>query len=114
MYASSKPEQIDYWVDQLNDFLERKLIRFDDLFMEISLESSIIILPAYRNSSALPGGGTNQKICDFDNLPRDDQVCAVVMDDFKDCSPDNGYSYAKSSPCIFLKLNRVSSNIKFL
>lgn len=63
---------------------------------------------AYRNSQLLPGGGKNQKICDFDNLPKNDQVCALQIEDFKNCSSQNRYSYDKSSPCIFLKLNRVS------
>lgn len=63
---------------------------------------------AYRNKSKLPEGGKNQIICDFDNAPADHQVCSVDVEDWGPCSPSEGYSYNKSSPCIFLKLNRVS------
>jgi sodium/potassium-transporting ATPase subunit beta len=83
-YSSSNQTQTDYWVSALDDFL----------------------LP-YRNNKILPGGGKNQKICDFDNLPGANQVCALVVDDFGPCSTQQGYSFNKSSPCIFLKLNRI-------
>lgn len=64
----------------------------------------------YKNNSKLPGGGKNQQICDFDKPPAPGKVCAVDVGNFGPCSPQNGYSYNKSSPCIFVKLNKVSLN----
>lgn len=55
----------------------------------------------------LPSEGKNQIVCDFEQNPNSNQVCAVEVDSWGPCSPNEGYSYNKSSPCVFLKLNRV-------
>ncbi|KAF5306354.1 hypothetical protein FQR65_LT07378 [Abscondita terminalis] len=44
--------------------------------------------------------------CDFDQPPRDGLACPVKTNDFGPCSPPN-YSYNTSSPCVFLKLNKI-------
>lgn len=56
------------------------------------------------------GGGRNKVHCSFDNGPAVGQVCAVDMEqNFGPCSEANGFGYNKSSPCIYLKLNKVIS-----
>lgn len=57
----------------------------------------------------LPSEGKNQVVCDFEQKPNNNKVCAVEVDSWGPCSPNEGYSYNKSSPCIFLKLNRVKN-----
>ncbi|KAK6622954.1 hypothetical protein RUM43_008806 [Polyplax serrata] len=49
----------------------------------------------------------NKVICDFDRPPMPGKVCDVRIDDFGPCSKEKGYSYNQSSPCIFIKLNRI-------
>lgn len=34
-------------------------------------------------------------------------MCDVNIKDFKKCTQENNYSYHKSSPCVFIKLNRI-------
>ncbi|XP_055712084.1 sodium/potassium-transporting ATPase subunit beta-2-like [Phlebotomus papatasi] len=64
-------------------------------------------LAPYMNKTLLPGGGKNQEICDYDSPPKPGRVCAVDMSTFGECTSENGYGFNKSSPCIFVKLNRI-------
>uniref|UniRef100_A0A336JWG7 CSON011439 protein n=1 Tax=Culicoides sonorensis TaxID=179676 RepID=A0A336JWG7_CULSO len=83
-YEAKNQTQVKVWTDRLDKFLE-----------------------PYRNKTLLPSEGKNQIVCDFDQKPKQNQVCAVEVDSWGPCSPNEGYSYNKSSPCIFLKLNRI-------
>jgi sodium/potassium-transporting ATPase subunit beta len=62
---------------------------------------------AYRVAQKLPGGGKNQQVCDFDQPPQDGKVCEVNVKKYQPCTMEMGYSFNRSSPCIFIKLNRV-------
>ncbi|XP_022914206.1 sodium/potassium-transporting ATPase subunit beta-1-like [Onthophagus taurus] len=62
-----------------------------------------VFLKDYMNDSL----GTNREPCDFDKRPGEGKVCDVDMKQFMPCTPENGYGYNTSSPCIFLKLNRI-------
>lgn len=53
-------------------------------------------------------GRDNQKSCDFAfKDPGFENVCKVDVSNFDLCKPENAYGYNRSSPCIFLKLNRI-------
>lgn len=64
-------------------------------------------ISAYGNKSQLIHGGKNQIHCDFDHRPVGDQTCTVDTSNWNECSVENGFGYARSAPCIILKLNRV-------
>lgn len=49
----------------------------------------------------------NQATCDFNMIPQANKVCAVDVANFGPCTTNNGFGYNKTSPCIFLKLNKV-------
>ncbi|EDS28369.1 sodium/potassium-dependent ATPase beta-2 subunit [Culex quinquefasciatus] len=83
-YVASNKTEIDYWVGRLNHFTE-----------------------PYRNTSLLPGGGRNHVQCDFNQRPKNRNVCAVDLSKLGPCTAENGYSYHESSPCILIKLNRI-------
>ncbi|XP_058446793.1 sodium/potassium-transporting ATPase subunit beta-2-like [Malaya genurostris] len=83
-YAAANRTDVKIWVDQLNEFL----------------------LP-YREQDALPGGGKNQVICDFNNPPTGGNVCAFDVSKLGPCIAEEGYNYNKSAPCIFVKLNKI-------
>lgn len=53
------------------------------------------------------GTGKNRKFCSYNRTRNPEQVCAVDMDTFGPCSPNNNYGYLNGSPCVFLKLNRI-------
>jgi len=74
----------------------------------------LFVLTAYRVPQKLPGGGKNQQICDFDQPPQEGKVCAVNVKDFYPCTTEMGYGFNRSSPCIFVKLNRVCINLSIL
>nr|XP_023013731.1 sodium/potassium-transporting ATPase subunit beta-1-like [Leptinotarsa decemlineata] len=51
--------------------------------------------------------GENFVNCDFGKLPKSDEVCVVPIQQLGRCNPDRHYGYHSSSPCVFLKLNRI-------
>lgn len=60
---------------------------------------------AYHNASKWPP--RNVVNCDFNSPPSPGKVCRNNINEFTECSKAKGYGYAKGSPCVFLKLNRV-------
>lgn len=72
----------------------------------------MLLSTAYRDQTLLPGGGKNQMICDFQKRPTPENVCAFDVSKLGPCNTEEGYSYNKSAPCIFIKLNRVSTSVK--
>lgn len=83
-YVATNSTDVKIWVDLLNKFLKQ-----------------------YHDPTLLPGGGKNQVLCDFDTPPTSGNVCAVDVSQLGPCSRNEGYSYNKSAPCIFVKLNRI-------
>ena len=69
----------------------------------------------YNNSQKLPGQGKNQQICDYERPPSPGKVCAVDVNSqaWGPCTCFNNYSYPAASPCVFIKLNRVSMLYEF-
>lgn len=83
-YRAANKTNVKQWVDRLDDFLA-----------------------PYRDHELLPGGGKNQVPCDFDTKLNPGQVCEVDVKQFTPCTSEQGYSYNKSAPCIFVKLNKI-------
>ncbi|XP_031636259.1 sodium/potassium-transporting ATPase subunit beta-2-like isoform X2 [Contarinia nasturtii] len=54
-----------------------------------------------------PGRGQNIFNCDYQAPPPPGKVCDVDIKQFLKCTHENNYSYHKSSPCVFIKLNRI-------
>jgi sodium/potassium-transporting ATPase subunit beta len=67
----------------------------------------LLFLIVYKNPGIIPGDGKITEYCDFENYPGD-KVCYVDPKEWSYCSSEKHYSYHKSAPCIFLKLNKVS------
>lgn len=61
----------------------------------------------YKTPGLTPGRGANIFNCKYNSPPPPGLVCDVNIKDFGKCSQENNYSYHKSSPCIFLKLNKI-------
>lgn len=81
-YQGTQPEKYKPWTSQLDKFL-------DD----------------YRKPGSTARRGI--KKCDYDNKPGEEEVCEVDVKNWHPCTPENFYGYHKSSPCIFLKLNKI-------
>lgn len=62
---------------------------------------------AYMNQKIAPLN--NSMDCSFTVSPEPSSVCRVNLDHMGNCTPENGYGYKLSQPCVFLKLNRVGS-----
>jgi len=77
-YDASNQTQVIHWKSLLDDFLHEYTL-----------------------------GSSNQKICDFDAFPGTTQACKLDMSQFDQCSSAHSYGYNNSSPCIFIKLNRI-------
>lgn len=73
-----------------------------------------IFFAGYHNSSLLLDDGRNQQICNYDALPHEKKVCMFDVDTLGPCSFGQGYGFATSNPCIFLKLNKVIINIALI
>lgn len=67
------------------------------------------IYSGYHNASLLPDQGRNQDICDFNKPPKPGKTCGfdVSRSKFKECAYSTDYGYNHSSPCVFIKLNKV-------
>ncbi|CAG9835139.1 unnamed protein product [Diabrotica balteata] len=51
--------------------------------------------------------GKNFVPCNKDKRPGSKEVCETSITNFKNCSPGRMYGYNTSTPCVFLKLNRI-------
>ncbi|KAK0159749.1 hypothetical protein PV327_010829 [Microctonus hyperodae] len=83
-YSSSNETQVKYWIDLIDKFLED-----------------------YKNSSRLINGGRNQQICNYKQKARKGMTCNVDVSDWGPCTSEEGYGFNNSSPCIFIKLNKI-------
>lgn len=61
----------------------------------------------YKTPGLTPGRGQNIYNCDYNQPPPKGQVCDVDIKTWEPCTQENNYSYHKSAPCIFLKLNKI-------
>ncbi|GLG92260.1 Sodium/potassium-transporting ATPase subunit beta-2 [Gryllus bimaculatus] len=64
-------------------------------------------LAVYKTPGLTPGRGQNIHNCDYDKPPKKGQVCNVDIKNWHPCIQENHYNYHKSSPCIFIKLNKI-------
>lgn len=78
-FDTKKPGEYKYWKSVMDEFLQ-----------------------PYNQSSE-----SNQKICNFNQIPDPNKVCVVDIHQFGPCSPANEYGYNKGRPCVFLKLNKI-------
>ncbi|KAM3959170.1 sodium/potassium-transporting ATPase subunit beta-2 [Aphomia sociella] len=83
-YKGTGYDSYKYWEDQLIDFLS-----------------------VYKKKGQTAGTGQNIFDCDFDKLPPPGKVCDLDVRAWEPCIQENHFSFHKSSPCIFLKLNRI-------
>lgn len=91
---SSKVEEGSLiWYDSKNQTSIKKWKDLNDEFMKPYMESS--------------AGKNNIIACNFEKRPDPNQACAVDTNDFGPCSPEFDYGLNTSSPCVFLKLNRI-------
>ncbi|XP_030747891.1 sodium/potassium-transporting ATPase subunit beta-1 [Sitophilus oryzae] len=54
-----------------------------------------------------PQTGENYVNCDFDKPPEAGKVCVTDASKLGNCNRNRSYGYSTSSPCFFLKLNRI-------
>lgn len=83
-YKGTGYDSYKYWEDQLVDFLS-----------------------VYKKKGQTAGAGQNIFNCNYKNLPPPGKVCDVDIRGWDPCIEENHFSFHKSSPCIFLKLNRI-------
>ncbi|KAL4705890.1 hypothetical protein ACJJTC_002771 [Scirpophaga incertulas] len=83
-YKGTGYDSYKYWEDQLIDFLS-----------------------VYKKKGQTAGAGQNIYTCDFQHLPPPGKVCDVDIRNWDPCIEENHFSFHKSSPCIFLKLNKI-------
>lgn len=74
------------------------------LFSRIKTSDLWILSEAYQKNQT----GEPFVNCNFDKHPTEDEVCMTNIENLGNCSPEKLYGYNSSSPCVFLKLNRVS------
>lgn len=82
-YSASNETEVEKWIQILDKFLKN------------------------YNSTQLPNDNRNQQMCDYTLPVKDGKVCAVPINQWEQCSPIQKYGFNNSSPCIFIKLNRI-------
>ncbi|KAJ2944453.1 hypothetical protein O0L34_g3793 [Tuta absoluta] len=83
-YKGTEYDSYKYWENQLIDFLSE-----------------------YKKKGQTAGAGQNIFNCDYRNPPPPGKVCDVDIRGWEPCIDENHFSFHKSSPCIFLKLNKI-------
>lgn len=84
-YNGTKQEDFQHWQTALDDFLHD-----------------------YKQLGTVAGRGSNLQECDYKQYPERGRVCPVRIEKFgSECTLENHYGYHKTSPCIFLKLNKI-------
>ncbi|BES89116.1 unnamed protein product [Nesidiocoris tenuis] len=74
---------------------------------ELWTESLENFLEIYRRPGLTPGRGQNIYNCDYDRPPGRGQVCDVDVKNWFPCTSENNFNYHQSSPCVFIKLNKI-------
>ncbi|XP_050309435.1 sodium/potassium-transporting ATPase subunit beta-1 [Anthonomus grandis grandis] len=80
VYNMTNQTEVNKWVDLIDEFL----------------------IPYKANQA-----GKNYVTCDFDKPPAEGKVCVSDLSKLGNCNKDRAYGYNGSSPCIFLKLNKI-------
>ncbi|XP_073994939.1 nervana 2 [Rhodnius prolixus] len=83
-YQGKSRQSYKLWTKSLEDFLE-----------------------IYRRPGLTPGRGQNIYNCDYDRPPGKGQVCDVDVKNWLPCNAENDFNYHQSSPCVFIKLNKI-------
>lgn len=108
-FEAANTKNTEYWIGALDEFLECKILSspFIDLFY-ILIDNGWLFFAAYTKEDK--EAEKNRVACDFTNPPQNGKVCRVDVskERFGICSKERDYGYSKSSPCVFLKLNKVS------
>ncbi|KAK9510374.1 hypothetical protein O3M35_005174 [Rhynocoris fuscipes] len=82
-FVPSNESNIKYWVDSIDEFLQ--------VYTEPPKTKAV------------------RQICDYDTPPTEGKVCNVDVNSeaWGKCTKNKNYGYSSSSPCVFLKLNRI-------
>uniref|UniRef100_A0A0A9XCR1 Sodium/potassium-transporting ATPase subunit beta-2 n=1 Tax=Lygus hesperus TaxID=30085 RepID=A0A0A9XCR1_LYGHE len=83
-YQGKNKRTHKYWTEALEEFLE-----------------------IYRKPGLTPGRGQNIYNCDYDRPPGRGQVCDVDVKNWSPCTSEHSFNYPQSSPCVFIKLNKI-------
>lgn len=100
-YDVSNQTQINYWSNLLDEFMDGETYFNFNTCNQNSLIENSFHLPEYSL------GSSNQKNCDFVELPNEGQVCKLDISKFDQCTKEHSFGYRNAAPCIFLKLNRI-------
>lgn len=65
------------------------------------------VITAYKRDGKKAGAGQNIHNCDFKLPTPAGKVCDVDISSWGPCVEENHFAYHKSTPCIFLKLNKI-------
>ncbi|XP_048487876.1 sodium/potassium-transporting ATPase subunit beta-2 [Plutella xylostella] len=83
-YRGNDPGSYNTWVQKLSTFLT-----------------------LYKRDGKSGRAGKNIHNCDFKLPPPAGKVCDVDISSWGPCTEENGFAYNKSTPCVFLKLNKI-------
>ncbi|XP_011309903.1 sodium/potassium-transporting ATPase subunit beta-2 [Fopius arisanus] len=83
-FKGTNASNYDYWIQSLKAFLK-----------------------PYKEPGSEPGRGQNGITCDYGQEVPKDKVCTVNVRDWGPCTEEGFFGYHKSSPCVFLKLNKI-------
>lgn len=71
------------------------------------VDNLLQFLDVYYFPSKIAKGSGQVKPCSHSEFPTGDEVCEVDVREWGQCNKDEFFDYHRSSPCIFLKLNRI-------
>lgn len=101
-FEASDSKNTEYWIGALDEFLLSK-------FWKRPLKIKINFLNFLAYTDVKKEDEKNRVECDKNSPPQNGKVCRVDVtpSQFGICTKEQNYGYPKSSPCVFLKLNKV-------
>lgn len=107
-FEAANEKNTEHWINALDEFLESKL----NCSCPKSFDFIEILSSAYTTVNK--EDEKNRKDCTPEMERNDGKVCRVDVTPtkFNICTKEQDYGYSKSSPCVFLKLNKVKTIFK--
>jgi sodium/potassium-transporting ATPase subunit beta len=82
-FNSDSPQSYKKWTNVIEDFLSE-----------------------YTNTRR---HANNVVLCDYDRFPRPGSVCIPEYKDWFPCTKENNFGFDKSSPCVFIRFNKITN-----
>lgn len=113
-YKSNRPDNMIYWHDTVNKFLEGKLLSATfsvrNIYFLLIWKKYIYFITCKVDYIDPKHGDSMDVSCTYDRPATEGKFCEFKIDSLDNCSPgktNQKYGFPEKKPCVYLKLNKV-------